>query len=141
MSATVAGSVKAHGEAGGLSLPFFRDEAPAGTPLPYAVVQEGIASTPEPGDFGAADATLEVRETVQIDVWQAVIDPATGNRAERYGLAQAVVRRFRGAALPDVLGGRCYPARVLAARRLPSGEKNVVRDTIDLQIVRQIGVQ
>lgn len=139
MSATVAGAVKAHGETLGLSLPFYRDEAPAGAPLPYVVVSEGITSDPEPGDFGDPDATVDVRETVQMDLWQAMTDPASGARAERYGLRDVLVTRFRGAVLPDVLGGRCYPARVVRAQRVPAGEKNLVRDSIDLVIVRQVG--
>lgn len=140
MSATLAGALKAHIEAGGLSLQCFRDKPPPKTPLPYAVILEGVGRDTEPsGDFGDPAATLEWREEVQIDVWQAAVALDTGARTERYDLPGEVVKRLHGATIGNVGDGRVYPLRVTATRRLPDPDSNLIRDTISVQALRQIG--
>lgn len=141
MSGTLAGAVKAVVEAAGLGLPCYRDRAPADAPLPFAVITEGIGRVAEPsGDFGDPAREHEVREQVQVDVWQAW-KAADGTRLERYGLAEAVGRALHGATLPTVLGGRCWPPRVVASGRLgpAAGDPaNLVRDTLTVEVLRVV---
>lgn len=140
MSATFAGALKAHIEAGGLTLQCFRDAPPPKTPLPYVVIFEGIGRDTEPtGDFGDPAAQLEWREEAQVDVWQAAKALDTGTVTERYDLPGALVRRLRGATIGNVGDGRVYPLKVTAARRVPNPDKNLIRDTITVQALRQIG--
>lgn len=134
MAATIAGSLKALVESAGLSLQAFRDEAPAGTPLPYVTITEVTAPPILSGDFGDpvnGQPTLAV--LAQVDLWQARRDPATGAVAERYGLAAALSRALHGRVPPSVLGGRVSPLKVLTANRNPTGAgENIVRDTLDV---------
>ena len=138
MSATVAGAVKARLESLGMGMSAFRDVAPPNQPLPYWTVQEGIGRAPEPaGDFGDPDNPGEVREEVQVDLWQAR-RKADGTSAEDYTLVHRTIQGLRGAVLDDVLGGRCYPARVTDSRRIPDPDANLIHDTITIQIVRAL---
>lgn len=142
MSATLSGALKALVESAGLGLPVYRDRPPAGAPLPYALVTEGIASAPEPtGDFTDPAREHEVREQAQVEVVQAW-KAGDGSRLERYGLAQAVARALHGRTPQPVLGGRCWPVSVVAGpTRQPVGpgeDDNLIREVMTVQVLRVV---
>lgn len=143
MSATLSGALKAALEQKGLGIAFYRDEAPAGTDLPYGVLTElpGIA---EPaGDFGDPDGVpMEVRQQVQVDVWQAWRTPA-GAVAEDRLLAGRIVRSLRGLRLVEsVADGRAYPVIVRTWQPVREGQPlsgdNLVRDIVTVEVLRTL---
>jgi hypothetical protein len=144
MAATTAGAFKALIEGGGLGLAVYRDQAPPNAPLPFVVVVEGIGRATQPGDFGSATSAVLVTEEVQVDLWQAKKDPATGTRTEDYTLLPSLVRLLRGARLPDP-PTRSWPLVVRDAKRVPAQEprpgdpgSNLVRDTISVVFDREV---
>lgn len=143
MSATVSGAVKAVVEAAGLGLAAYRDRAPEGTSLPYVTVQEGLdRAVMATGDHGDPDGDMDVRELVQVDLWQQRLHPATGQRLEDYLLPGRLVRALHGAHLPDVGAGRVFKTSVQSSLRLSPGpgveDTNLVRDTLTLQVIRSL---
>ncbi|MFI6639950.1 hypothetical protein [Streptomyces sp. NPDC050504] len=142
MAATTAGAIKARLETLGFGVPVFRDGPREGQAEPFIVVQEGLPAARDlraSGDFGDPDATIEIAETVVVDlVQQARVK--TGARTtkvtERYGLAEAIAHALHGCTLPD------HPARVTAVTvqdidRIPI-EENRVRHSITVQIRRAL---
>jgi hypothetical protein len=142
VSATTSGAVKAYVEQLGLSLSVHRDKPPAGIRLPYAVVHEGLALVPElDGDYGDPAAERNASELVQLDLYQAARQPATGAMAESVPLADALWQALRHTDL--VVPGQQQRARVWACTvanrvRTPAGDDNVVRDTFSLAVRRRV---
>lgn len=143
MSATLGGAFKAALESKGLGIAFYRDEAPPGTDLPYGIVTELPAVSEPAGDFGDPDGVdVEVRQQVQIDVWQAWRTPA-GAVAEDRLLAGRVAAVCRGLRILETVGvGRCYPAVLRTWQPVREGQPlsgdNLVRDIITVEVLRTL---
>lgn len=135
MAATTAGAVKAVVEAAGLGVSAYRNAAPDGTAMPYVTVQDEVALSPladGPYDRGV---THNVREVVQVDVWQTW-RTASGKPAEDYALPAAIRRALHGASLPPA-PGRVYGCRVTGSVRLVEPDTNVVHHALTLTIDRR----
>jgi hypothetical protein len=100
VSASTAGALKAFLEAQSLGIAVYRDQAPENQALPYVIVNEAVAMTPDALEDGASGT---VREEVTVDVWMAWKDVTTGLRTESYTLPSAVARVLQGARL-NVIG-------------------------------------
>lgn len=143
MSATLSGAFKTALEQMGLGLAFYRGEAPPGTLLPYGVLTEMPAVSEPAGDFGDPDGVpVEVRQQVQVDVWQAHRTP-DGAVAEDRLLAGRVVRSLRGLRLAETVGdGRAYPAVVRTWQHVgpdePLSGENLVRDIVTVEVLRTL---
>jgi hypothetical protein len=101
MSATTGGALKAHLESPDLALgvAVFRDRAPKDQRLPFIVVTEGIAITPERhGDHQDPAANPGVSEVAQVSLFQAWRG-SDGKPAEDYTLARKVYRALHGSKL------------------------------------------
>lgn len=115
MSATTAGALKAHLEAGELGLAFYRDRAPQEAALPYGVISEAISITPIPmGDKGDPAADLQVDEQAQVSVYETWRG-SDGKPAEDYPMPGRVHRRLEGARLETPKPG---VVTVIGRRRL-----------------------
>ena len=142
MSATLSGALKAALEQMGLGIAFYRDEAPPGTDLPYGILTEMPAVSEPAGDFGDPDGVpVEVRQQVQVDVWQPW-RTAAGAVAEDRLLAGRVVRALRGLRLADVGDGRAYPVVVRTWQPIREGQPlsgdNLVRDIVTVEVLRTL---
>lgn len=136
MAATTSGSVKAYVEGLGLGLPVFRDNAPAGQPLPFVTVTEAVTLTGnQDGDQGHPAAHLTVREDVQVSLWQTYRD-TTGKVAETYGLPDTLMTALRRAQLTPVGTRRVYGVTRVSRVRLLEEDANVVHDAITLTVHR-----
>lgn len=145
MAATTAGAIKAVVEGGGLGVPAFRNAAPTredangnkvvAVPLPYVTVQDEVALTPAADGPYDRDVTHNVREVVQVDLWQRWRDD-TGKVAEDYALPGALRRLLHGAPLPPA-PGRVYGCRVTGSVRLVEPDTNVVHHALTLTIDRR----
>jgi hypothetical protein len=119
MAATTTGAFKAHLEAGGFGIAFYRDRAPKDAVLPFGVITEGIAQTPDGGgDLGDTDAERWVAELVQVSVYEQWRD-AEGKAAESYTLPDGVWRRLEGARMTTPKPGT---VKVTGRRRVPAVE-------------------
>lgn len=146
MSLTTAGAAKALIEGAGLGIAAYRDAAPPGAPLPYAVIQEGIAlSNESSGDFGAAEGTGvpdEVREQFQVDLYQAKRNLREQTRTEHYRLPSLLRAALHGKVADTPT--RSYPLVVRSGPvRLPpvapnddTSAGNLVRHTYTVELVR-----
>lgn len=143
MSATLSGAFKAALESKGLGIAFYRGEAPAGTDLPYGVLTELPGVSEPSGDFGdPAGVPMEVRQQMQVDVWQAWRTPA-GAVAEDRLLAGRVVAALRGLVLTETVGtGRAYPVVFRTWQHVGEGEPlsgdNLVRDIVTVEVIRTL---
>ena len=148
VSATTGGAVKALLESGGgVGAAVFRDKPPPGTALPCIVVLEGIARAEEmSGDFGATSGGVapEVREELQVEIWQAKVNIKTGAMVENYTLPRTVRLKLHGRIL-TTSPTRSWPMRVTTSRRVPptlpkdgSGGSNLVRDILSVIVLREI---
>lgn len=135
MAATTSGAVKAVLEASGLGVAAYRNAAPDGTAMPYVTVQDEVALTPYPDGAYDRDVQHNVREVVQVDVWQTWRSP-TGKVLEDYALAGAVRRALHGAALPPA-PEPIYGCRVTSSVRLLEPDVNVVHHAITLTVDRR----
>ncbi|MEU3962921.1 hypothetical protein AB0F42_24465 [Streptomyces buecherae] len=142
MAATTSSAIKAYLESLGSGVPVFRDGAKPKQPMPYIVVTEAVSTGldgPANGDFGDADAEVNIIEVATVDLVQQarVRVSATRTRTtERYGLAESFARALHGCRLP------AHPAPVHAVRvqgidRIPIAD-NVVRHSITIEIHRQL---
>lgn len=122
-----SGALKAKIESLGLSITVYRDRAPETTPLPYAVISEGIATVPDPLEDNVASTG---KETVSIDIFQQWKDPVTGALTENRGLPDAIVRGIHGQGLPAA-PTRAYAVLVKTTRRLaPEEPENLTHSNI-----------
>lgn len=147
MAATISGALKAHLEAQGWGVPWYRDGAPVvnGRPVaaPYGVVQEGIGYAPEPhGDRGDPNRHGGTTEQVQVDLYLPARSPGgTAGRAvnaERYDLPTLLDRALDGplpAYGPAGASRRVYGMSVVAGQRWPISD-NIVRHTRTVSIRR-----
>jgi len=139
MAATLAGLFKAHLEALGLGVSWYRDGAPAGVAdsgVVFGVVQDGISMVPERhGDHGDPLGHQGDIELVQLDLYQParVADPVRAGQTlpgESRTLHLAVRRALtllagKSYGTPPV---RVYGVTVQGGRRWPISD-NVVRHT------------
>ena len=147
MAATAAGAIKAYVEGLGLGLSVYRDGAPKdaegniAAAYPHAVVQDGIATTPQAhGDYDDPTGHQATTELVQVDLYQLArrLDPATQGRtvvAERYDLPDALAAALTGTGIQQHAPWRVYGTRVQSGQRWPV-EDNVVRHTWTVAIER-----
>jgi hypothetical protein len=100
-------------------LAFYRDRAPKDAVLPFGVITEGIAMTPDGGgDLGDQTAERWVAELAQVSVYEQWRD-AAGQASERYDLPDAIWRRLEGARLTTPKPGTI---KVTGRRRVPAVE-------------------
>lgn len=133
MAVSASGALKAKIESLGLSISVYRDRAPETTALPYAVVNEGLATVPDKLEDGA---TSTGKETVSIDIFQMWKNLATGAFAENRGLSDAIVRGIHGQTLPAA-PTKAYACLVKNSRRLaPEEEENLTHSNITAVIWR-----
>lgn len=135
MAATTAGALKAVLEAAGLGVAVHRNAAPSGTAMPYLTVQDEVALSPLADGAYDRDVTHNVREVVQVDVWQTW-RTSEGKPAENYALAGAVRRALHGVPLPAA-PGPVYGCRVTGSVRLLEPDVNVVHHAITLTVDRR----
>lgn len=143
MSATTSGAFKALIESAGLGIAVYRDQAPPNAPLPFVVIHEGIGMEPIGGDFADPDQPVVVRELVQVDVYQAKKNPASGRVLEDYTLTGSLMTLLRGSLLPNP-PTRSWPLKLRDARRLPVSEpiagvtsSNIIRTTATVEFLRE----
>lgn len=138
MASTTGGALKAYIESLGLGLSAYRDTIPEEATKPYVQIHEGIAISPESsGDFGDMNASIEVREEVQLDLYQAHRNDA-GAIVESYTLPDALARKLRGAHLATA-PKHVYGVRVLSGpNRFPDDDENVVRHLYTLALARAL---
>lgn len=139
MSATIEGAVKALLEEGGFGLAVYRGKAPVQARLPYVEVSSVASPAERTGDLGDDTAVPEVRDELDVSLWQAVTDPATGRVIERYGLAHQMATYLRGRTPQNVLDRRVYPLVVNGVTRVPVPEDNTQRESISVTALRQTG--
>lgn len=134
MASSVATAVKQVLEGAGLGLRVYRDNAPAGSALPYATVYEAVTTRPAGFGTGAvAGAVRSVIEEVQIDLWQ---EPGRG---EVFDLHWAALRALVEASWPLVAGKpvmQVQPGGVV--RQAPGPDATVVRTIVTILITRHI---
>jgi hypothetical protein len=140
MAASLAGAVKAYLETLGLGVPVFRDFAPRskqdGSPqrLPFIVVQDGLGDVPRRTGDNKSKRTTEL---VQIDVYEFLNDPDTGDRAESYTLAKEVLRNLTQTRLPSA-PERVWRLGEFGRTRTLDAENNGVRNVITLSVIRNL---
>lgn len=148
MSATTAGAVKAHLEAAGTGIPWFRDLAPQDQALPFGTIQEGISLTLDrDGDHQDPNATQGVREGAQVTIFQA-FRGADGKAAEDFTLVGRVIKALHGTRLvtsPTTTYGVTVRGRVRQPRvdaRGSTGDAsdraNIVQDVLTIEIARNL---
>jgi hypothetical protein len=147
MSATTSGAIKAHLESAGLGISVYRDLAPQGAALPFAVVTEGISQVPDrDGDLGDQEAKHTWREEVQVSLFQTWRTP-DGKPGEDYTLVGRLLEALDGCRLrtaPTTVYGVRVNGRVrLAAVDAPGGADgsdgaNVVHDAITATVRRNL---
>lgn len=137
MAATTANALKAHLEAQGLGITFYRDEAPPGTALPYGIITEAVTVTPETAFNPRDDAEGHVSEQAQVSIFQRRRHPTTNAITESYTVVDATCRALHGARLTAMptYGGHC---RVVGRTRLLEDEETVVHDPITVEVRRTL---
>lgn len=142
MAATIANALKLLIEGGGLGLSAYRDDTPAGATLPLVLIHEGISVVPDPSNarHDRAGGRNQVREQVQVSLWQAWHDAEDGNDTESYTLPDALAELLDGAVLP-ASGSAAPPkhvwgVRLLAAPRIVDRTQNRVHHPMTIEVVR-----
>lgn len=135
MAASLAGSLKALIEAGGLGIVAYRDTAGSNqTASKWVTIAEGVATTTERLD---TDDGQPVTELVQVDLWQPWRATTAGGAAEDYDLADQLCDLIDKAALPDP------PVQVKSCtvddcvRLPPEEDRNLVHHAITVRIRRE----
>lgn len=149
MSATTSGALKAHLEAKGRGVAWYRFRAPKEAVLPFGVIQEGISTTPLPmGDTSDPTGDKVVTELAQCTLFQAWRNP-DGSAAEMYALPGQIWRDLDGAVLVGHPAGTAH-VRVRSQVRLPRidspGESaaedadgaNLIQDTFTVSLSRSV---
>lgn len=142
MAATTSGAIKARVESLSLNVPVFRDGPREGQAPPFVVVTEAVSTALDTlgnGDFGDPTATIQIVETVTVDLIQnarAKVGATTAKNTERYGLAETIAHALHGHPLP------AHPAKITAVRvtdmdRFPI-ENNRIRTSITVLIHREL---
>lgn len=139
MASTTGGAIKQLTEAAGLGLSAYRDTAPAAAVLPYVVITDGISYEVIPGGDGGRGDTLI--EDVQLDLYQAYLNPATQRVNESSILADSLRRYLHGAA-PSTAGGdtpvRIFGIRIPFSTRGRRADDNTVRTRMSVQVRRAL---
>lgn len=130
MAATTAGALKAKIESLGLSISAYRDQPPPGQSLPLVVIQESIATTPDPLEDGVLTTGVEM---VQVDLHEAI-------GSENYALAPGIIAGLHGARLTSVGTKLVYVCLVRNRIRTVDTtiEPNQIRHTIDVDVLREL---
>jgi hypothetical protein len=131
MAATVGGALKQLIESAGLGLAAYRDLASPDAVLPYVVITEGIVSeTISGGDNGAEDTE---KENIQVDLYQAYMDPKTRKVTETTVLVKALKRAMHGKQL-TAAPTHVYGVRVPFNTRTRRADDNTVRTRYSVDV-------
>jgi hypothetical protein len=133
-NASLGGAVKTAIEQAGLGLAAYRDRPPARAHLPYCVVLESVGDVVLPhGDTDDPNRDDAHRQELQVDLWQAKRDPATGANTEQYDLPQRLVFTLHGSRFPTspvAVAG----ARVTGTTRLTDPDANLIHHIVSLVV-------
>lgn len=128
MAQTTAGALKVAIESLGLGISAYRDQAPAGLDLPYVVVQEAIAVTPDALEDGRLTSGAE---QVQIDVYERLGE-------ENYALMPGLRVGLHGTRLAKIGNSVVYVVLVRNETRVVDLQMTQVRHIIQADVLREL---
>lgn len=130
MAASTAGALKAKIESLGLSLSAYRDQPPPGQALPYVVIAEAVATTPDPLEDGVLTTGAEA---VQIDLYETLGE-------EDYARIAGIMAGLHGARLPSIgtPGKIVYSVLVRNRQRIVDLQMTQVRHIVDVDVMREL---
>jgi hypothetical protein len=131
LAATSSGALKATIEGLGFGISAYRDQPPPGQALPYVVIQERVAMTPDPLEDGALSTGTE---SVQVDLYETL-------GAETYAILPGILAGLHGSRLTASakIGTKLvYVCLVRNVNRVVDLQMTQVRHIIDVDLEREL---